>query len=124
MSKPSILWLMGGFLAGLALMGVPFWRLPYNNQEFPYPGLILGMIALGVITAVLTAASPARIKHIFWTMLAAFPTAVAIRVAVEVSQDPTDHNLWPFELIYAAVVSLVAVVPGMLVGALVRKVAA
>jgi hypothetical protein len=44
-----------------------------------------------------------------------------IRVVVDTMQDPTDHNLWPFELIFAAVVSLVAVVPGLLVGALVRR---
>jgi hypothetical protein len=44
-----------------------------------------------------------------------------VRLIVETAQDPTDHNLWPFELIFAAVVSLVAVVPGLLIGAIVRR---
>ena len=123
MAERGTIWLASGFAAGLLLMGIPFWRLPYNHQGFTYPGLILGMIALGVVTAGLAAASPARLRSIFWTMLAAFPAAVAIRVAVEVAQDPTDHNLWPFEIVYALVVSSVAVVPGLAVGALVRKVA-
>ena len=124
MAERGTLSLAAGFVAGLALMGIPFWTLPYNNQEFPYPGQVLGMIGLAVVTALLAVSGVTSPKRIFWTMLAAFPVAVAIRVAVEVAQDPTDHNLWPFELIYAAVVSLVAVVPGLLVGALVRKVAA
>lgn len=121
MGERSTLWLAGGFAAGLLLMGIPFWWLPYNHQGFAYPGLFLGMAAVAVVTAVLVVVSPARLKQIFWTMLAAFPAAVALRVVVEVMADPTDHNLWPFELVYAGVVSLVAVVPGLLIGWLVRR---
>jgi hypothetical protein len=124
MAERSTLWLAAGFAAGLLLMGVPFWLLPYNNQQFPYPGMILGMVGLAVVTAVLVAATPARLKPIFWTMMAAFPAATAIRVFVEVMADPTDHNLWPFELVFAAIVSLVAVVPGLLIGSLVRRIGA
>ena len=121
MGQRSTLWLTGGFAAGFLFMGIPYWLLPYNNQESPYPGLIPGMIALAVVTAVLIAAGPARLKHIFWTMMSAYPAATAIRIFVEVMQDPTDHNLWPFEILFAGVVSLVTVVPGLLVGWLVRK---
>ena len=121
MAQRSTLWLAGGFAAGFLLMGIPYWLPPYNNQESPYPGLIPGMIALAVVTAVLVAASPARLKHIFWTMMAAYPAATAIRIFVEVMADPTDHNLWPFELVFAGVVSLVAVVPGLLIGSLTRR---
>ena len=124
MARRGTLWLAGGFVAGFLLMGIPYWLLPYNNQESPYPGLIPGIIALAVVTAVLVAASPARLRHIFWTMMSAYPAATAIRIFVEVMQDPTDHNLWPFELVFAGVVSLVAVVPGLLVGALLRRVRA
>lgn len=61
MAQRSILWLAGGFAAGFLLMGIPYWLLPYNNQLFPYPDLIPGMIGLAVVTAVLVAASPARL---------------------------------------------------------------
>jgi hypothetical protein len=74
-----------------------------------------------VVTAVLAASGAARLAQVFLVTLAAFPAAVAVRVAVEVAQDPTDHNLWPFELIIAAIFSLVAVVPGLLIGALARR---
>ena len=121
MARRGTPWLAGGFAAGFLLMGIPYWLLPYNNQESPYPGLIPGMIALAVVTAVLVGASPARLKNIFWTMMSAYPAATAIRIFVEVMQDPTDHNLWPFEILFAGVVSLVTVVPGLLVGWLVRK---
>ena len=121
MAERGNLWLALGFAAGLLLMGIPFWQLPYNHQGFIYPGLIVSLAGLGVITAGLAASGQSSLKRVFWTMISAFPAAIAIRVAVEVSQDPTDHNLWPFELVYGFVMSLMAVVPGLLIGALVRK---
>jgi hypothetical protein len=121
MAERGNLWLALGFAAGLLLMGIPFWQLPYNHQGFIYPGLIVSLAGLGVITAGLAASGQSSLKRAFWTMISAFPAAIAIRVAVEVSQDPTDHNLWPFELVYGFVMSLAAVVPGLLIGAIVRK---
>ncbi|MCF2514876.1 hypothetical protein LVY65_07335 [Sphingomonas sp. G124] len=115
------LWLTLGFVAGLLLTGVPYWRLPYNADFFSDPLVLAGFVGLGAVTAMLAASGIARLSRIFWIMLAAFPAAVAIRVVVETAQDPTDHNLWPFELILAALFSLVAIVPGLLVGALVRR---
>lgn len=115
------LWLGLGFAAGLLLTGVPYWRLPYNADFFSDPLVLAGFVGLGAVTAMLAASGIARLRQIFWIMLAAFPAAVAIRVVVETAQDPTDHNLWPFELILAAIFSLVAIVPGLLVGALVRR---
>lgn len=114
-------WLASGFAAGLLLTGVPYWLLSYKANIFADPLLLAGLAGLGVVTAVLAASDIARLGRIFWLMLAAFPAAVAIRVVIEVAQDPTDHNLWPFELIMAAAFSLVAVVPGLLVGVLFRR---
>ena len=121
MAERNNLWLAAAFAAGLLLMGIPFWQLPYNHQGFIYPGLIVSLAALGVITAMLSALGIARTKRVFWTMISAFPAAIAIRVAVETMADPTDHNLWPFELVYGFVMSLAGVIPGLLLGALVRR---
>jgi hypothetical protein len=115
------LWLVSGFAAGLLMTGIPFWLLPYNADFLADPGVRLGFVGLAVVTAMLAIGGIARLGRIFWVTLAAFPVAVMIRVIVETAQDPTDHNLWPFELIFAAVVSLVAVGPGLLIGAIVRR---
>lgn len=121
MAKRGNLWLALSFIAGLLLTGIPFWQLPYNHQGFVYPGLIAGLVGLGVITAGLAALGQSSLKRVFWTLVSAFPAAIAIRVAVEVAKDPTDHNLWPFELVYGFVMSLMEVVPGLLMGALIRR---
>jgi hypothetical protein len=121
MSERSTLWLAAGFAAGVLLTGVPYWRLSYNADIFADTALLIGFAGLGVVTAVLAASGVARLGKVFWAMLAAFPTAVMIRVIVDTMKDPTDHNLWPFEIVIAALFSLVAVVPGLLIGALARR---
>ena len=121
MAERRTLWLAAGFAAGLLLTGVPYWRLPYNANIFADTLLLIGFAGLGVVTAVLAASGVARLGKVFWAMLAAFPAAVMIRVVVDTMQDPTDHNLWPFEIVIAALFSLVAVVPGLLIGALARR---
>ena len=46
-----------------------------------------------------------------WRLAAALPGAwvglVVLRIVVGTTVDPTSHNLWPFEILYASVVSLV-----------------
>ena len=114
-------WLASGFTAGLLLTGISYWRLPYNANFFADAGILLGLGGLALVTAMLAYAGIARLGCLFGLMIGAFPAAVALRVAVETAQDPTSHNLWPFELIIMAVFSLVAVVPGLIVGVLLRR---
>ena len=114
-------WLAAGFAAGLLLTGIPYWRLPYSANLFADLGILLGLGGLGLVTALLAFAAIAPAGRLFAVMIGAFPAAVALRVAVETAQDPTSHNLWPFELIIMAVFSLVAVVPGLLIGILLRR---
>ena len=51
-------------------------------------------------------------------MFAVFPLVAMIRVIVDASKDPTSQNLWPFELVFALVLSAIVVGIGLAVGAL------
>ena len=117
--RPTLLlWL--GFAAGVLLIGIPFWLLPYNANVFGNPGIHAGLGGLALVTAVLAFAGvPAG--RLFWAMAGAFPAAYALRVVVDVARDPTSHNLWPIGMVMIAVYSLVAVVPGLIVGLLLRR---
>jgi hypothetical protein len=48
-----------------------------------------------------------------WRLAAALPAAwvafVVLRIVVGASLDPTSHNLWPFEILYASLASLVLI---------------
>lgn len=74
--------------------------------------LIVGVFALGLAGVIV----PVRIFIKWrggWRVAAAIPLAVMgfvlLRIAFGVAFDPTSHNLWPFEVLMAALVSLAMV---------------
>lgn len=122
MAHTEKIWLALGFLAGLLLTGIPYWVLPYNADFFSNRGIILGFVGLSVATMLVAIFCDMSIRRSLLVMTACFPTAVMLRVVVETSQDPTSHNLFPFELLLAAGFGLIFVLPGLVIGALVRRV--
>lgn len=114
--------LIVGLIAGLLLTGLPYWRLPYSADFLADTPVRIGFAGLALIAALLAATGAARPGRIVKLMLIPYPLAVALRVAVEVAADPTSHNLWPFELVFAVLLSALLVVPGVVVGTLVRRV--
>jgi hypothetical protein len=102
-------------------VGIPYWMIPYNHVSLP--GALMGP---GLI-AVIGAAFFVRMKEAvdFW-MGASFvgtvvPGVVMARVMVETVSDPTSHNLWPFEVVFAAIVGYCCALSGTIVGMLITK---
>jgi hypothetical protein len=112
------LWLAIAFVAGLLAVGVPYWQLPYSEVSLPdtliSPSLLVVVLAAAVARAIGKC-------HFIPTLIvagSAVPAAVMGRVLVDTLQDPTSHNLWPFELIIAAGVGLLASTGGALLGSI------
>lgn len=119
--RPSApLWLAAAFLAGVFLSGVQYWLLPYRQAELPVAVMGPGLLALPAIAATLVATRVAAPRRVLLVMLACLPCAILLRVAVETWRDPTSHNLWPFEVVMAILVGLLAVLPGIGIGAVLR----
>jgi len=53
-------------------------------------------------------------------MLGCAPIAVMGRVVIDVASQPTSHDLWPLEVVLAALMSVPAVVVGMVLAGAVR----
>jgi len=51
----------------------------------------------------------------------AFPAIIMTRVALDCLQDPTNHNLWPFELAIAFFLGMVTAFPAAAIGGLLRR---
>jgi hypothetical protein len=51
----------------------------------------------------------------------AFPAIVVVRVVIDGAQDPTAHNLWPFEVVLAMVTGMVMTFPAAAIGGLLRR---
>jgi len=74
--------------------------------------LVVGVFALGLAGVIVPVRTFIRWRG-GWRVAAAIPLAVMgfvlLRIAFGVGRDPTSHNLWPFEILIAALVSLAIV---------------
>ena len=117
--KPRSLGLLWSFLVGFLVVGVPYWRIPYNKATSS--AVTGGAILIGVIALIARVLIEARFSRVVLVLAAAVPAAVMARVVVDTMRDPTSHNLWPFELVIAFMVGLAGTVPGTLLGSVLRR---
>jgi len=117
--KPRSLGLLWSFLVGFLVVGVPYWRIPYNKATSS--AVMGGAVLIGVIALIARVLIEARFSRVVLVLAAAVPTAVMARVVVDTMRDPTSHNLWPFELVIAFMVGLAGTVPGTLLGSVFRR---
>ena len=111
-------WLPAAFVVGFFSVGVPYWQVAYAKVSLPNTLYGAGLLGVGVLAAAARALGKARLVAVILVVGAAVPAAVLARVAVDTAKDPTSHNLWPLELIIAAVVGMVCSSTGVLVGSL------
>jgi hypothetical protein len=75
-------------------------------------GFMLVVLALGIGSLLLPLRAMRRWEG-GWRVAAAVPLLwvgfVVLRIVVGTASDPTSHNLWPFEILYAGVLSLVLI---------------
>jgi hypothetical protein len=117
--KPRFLGLLWSFLVGFLVVGVPYWRIPYNKATSS--AVMGGAVLIGVIALITRVLIEARFSRVVLVLAAAVPAAVMARVVVDTMRDPTSHNLWPFELVIAFMVGLAGTVPGTLLGSVLRR---
>lgn len=91
-------------VAALLCVGIPYWLVPYHDVNLPSSLSPAGLIVVAFAALVIRAAGIGRLGLAVAGPATMVVSAVALRVAVEVSSDPTSHSLWPFELMIAAVV--------------------
>lgn len=110
-------WLFVAFIAAFLAVGIPYWRLSYSDVNLPS-----SLFASGLFVVVVGAAFVRLVgrSHFLISLLVgvAVPAVVIARVAVDTAQDPTSHNLWPFEVFIAGFLGLAAASTGALVGSI------
>jgi len=112
------LWLAAAFVVGFFSVGFPYWQVTYAKVSLPDTLYGAGLLVVAVLAAAARAFGKARLVAVILVVGAAVPAAVLTRVGVETAKDPTSHNLWPLELIIAAVIGIACSSAGALVGSL------
>jgi hypothetical protein len=112
--------LLVAFLASFLLVGVPYWRIPYNKVVLA--DAVAGVVLTAVAALVARLLLESRGGVLVVVVAAAVPAAVFARAVVDGMRDPTFHNLWPFEVAIAWMVGLAGAVAGALIGSVLRRV--
>ena len=100
-------WLWTGLVAGIcaAIFGSAYWTQSYHDLDIGSIGLQLFLLAcVPVIALRATRTTPYVMASL--ALPAGLVFAVIARIAVDVTSDPTSHNLWPIEIVIAGVVGL------------------
>jgi hypothetical protein len=107
------------FVLVFLAVGIPYWMVPYN-KTLPTPVIAIGLAALVVVAAIL-AFTGTRFSKAFLVPGLAVPAVAMARIVVEVMQDKTSHNLWPFEIVIATGIGIPVALVGALLGRLLAK---
>ena len=117
--KPSPLQL--AFIISFFAVGVPYWLIPYNKVNLPDALMAPGLVLVGFSALLLRARGVASFGQVSRIVGASVPAAVFVRVIVDCIKDPTSHNLWPFEIVIAALVGFACAVTGSIVGSVIAR---
>lgn len=109
------------FAGTVLAVGIPYWAIAPDRLALPRDVQGIGLVIAAVLAAVACILTRVPAWAAGLAVVAAVPTAVMLRVIVDVARDPSTHNLWPFELVLAAGPGLVAGLMGAATGALVRR---
>jgi len=110
--------LLIAFVIAFVGVGFSYWQLGYSQVSLPDALYGPGLVAVFVVALMVRAFGLAKF-WVAWMLIAAtVPAAVMARIAFETASDPTSHNLWPFEVVIAAGVGLLAALGGALLGSL------
>jgi hypothetical protein len=116
MTLRAAFWLVAAFVISFFAVGFPYWQIPYAKVSLPSTLYGAGLLVVGVLAAAVRAVGKARLLAVIFVVGAAVPAPILARITVDTAKDPTSHNLWPFEVIIAAMIGVLCASAGALVG--------
>jgi len=118
MQPNAVYWLAAAFVLSFLAVGFPYWQIPYAKVSLPSTLYGSGLLVVGVLAAAARAIGKGRLLTVILVVGSAVPAPIIARIAVDTTKDPTSHNLWPFEVIIAAMIGALCSSAGALIGSL------
>ena len=112
------------YIAGLLIVlasGLPWWLTDYKTYSLrsTYTYVSIGSCLLGAL--LLSLFTSLSFKEKLGIPLIAHLIAFVIKMTLDMLEDRTNHNLFPFEIIFYMVIDAVGCIVLILLGGLIRK---
>lgn len=108
-------------LMATILCGIPIWIVDYHHYQLNSIYFKASCAGFGVIALLLFFLTKYHFKEIFLYAAIAHVAALIIKVIIDCIPDPTNHNLWPFEVGMALFFDAIIFLPVWLLGSILRK---
>ncbi len=94
------------FLLATFGTGLPIWFVNYHTYT---KGMftIISEILIFLLAAYASFQTTAKNKAIFLIVAAGFILAIALKIVIDIFINPTDHNLWPFEMVLYMIAAVI-----------------
>ena len=110
------------FLVIVIATGIPWWITNYHQYTGSILYTITSVIICGIASLILTfITAHKKVKIVFYSC-AALMVAFLIKVYIDGREDPTNHNLVPFEMVIIGAVGLLACTIGAIIGTLLQPI--
>ena len=108
-------------LTGILICGIPLWVVDYQHYQMNSIYFKASCAAFGVIALLLFIFTSHRFKEIFLFAAIAHVAALFIKIIQDCIPDPTNHNLFPFEIAIALIIDVAIFLPVALIMYMVKK---
>ena len=117
----NVLWLVGAFALCFGVGGWIWWRDSY--QEYLHAGFHWGILPLiaGVAFSLSWIVDVGVVPSAL-VLGSALPAIIVARVVLDCVRDPSNHNLWPFEVGAAFMFGVMTAFPAAAIGRFLRHI--
>jgi len=99
---------------------MPYWSIPYGRINLPSSLLGVGIVVVFTLALLSRAVVGTNFAATWLLVGSAVPAAVIARIFYDVSAAPTNHDLWPFEVLISAFVGYIVALAATALGSLLK----
>lgn len=120
-TNTNLIWLSIAAVTSFLAVGFYYWYIPYGEINLPESLLTPGLIVVVFAALMLRLFTLISLLQVISVIGGSVGASVMARVLVEIAQDSTSHNLWPFEIVIALIVGFICALAGAAIGSLIGK---